>query len=204
MSKLIIKNDLNTELSIEHLDGNGAMSLGSKDFKYIRDNIKDMSDITPNDGDILMVKGYHEINDGGGGLFVYSSNEPKNNHNGGTIIDSSKSFPDDWTNQTELTDWFTGSNTTDGCWKRMFDDSVNTKWFGTIGDENTDDTKALQISIDSYNNIYIPKGCKHKIINISNNENLIFLEAQLGEYFGEDDIIRYSDKYGRVNKKESK
>ncbi|NBL01076.1 MAG: cupin domain-containing protein [Erysipelotrichia bacterium] len=44
--------------------------------------------------------------------------------------------------------------------------------------------------------IYIPKGCKHQLINDS-NENVIFSEVQLGEYFGEDDIIRYSDKYGR-------
>jgi mannose-1-phosphate guanylyltransferase/mannose-6-phosphate isomerase len=46
--------------------------------------------------------------------------------------------------------------------------------------------------------IYIPKGCKHKVINSSENENLIFAEVQLGDYFGEDDIIRYEDKYGRV------
>lgn len=45
--------------------------------------------------------------------------------------------------------------------------------------------------------IYIPKGCKHQIINNS-NENIIFSEVQLGEYFGEDDIIRYTDKYGRI------
>jgi len=44
--------------------------------------------------------------------------------------------------------------------------------------------------------VYIPKECKHQIINNS-NENLIFSEVQLGEYFGEDDIVRYSDKYGR-------
>ena len=44
--------------------------------------------------------------------------------------------------------------------------------------------------------IYIPKGCKHQVINNS-KKNIIFAEVQLGEYFGEDDIIRYSDKYGR-------
>jgi mannose-1-phosphate guanylyltransferase/mannose-6-phosphate isomerase len=44
--------------------------------------------------------------------------------------------------------------------------------------------------------IYIPKGCKHQIINNS-TENILFSEVQLGEYFGEDDIIRHSDKYGR-------
>ncbi|PMR73053.1 CBS domain-containing protein [Billgrantia endophytica] len=46
--------------------------------------------------------------------------------------------------------------------------------------------------------IYIPKGCKHKAINRSQNENLVFSEVQLGDYFGEDDIIRYEDRYGRV------
>jgi len=46
--------------------------------------------------------------------------------------------------------------------------------------------------------VYIPKGSKHKVINTSTKENLIFAEVQLGDYFGEDDIIRYEDKYGRV------
>ncbi len=44
--------------------------------------------------------------------------------------------------------------------------------------------------------IYIPRGCKHQIINNS-DENIVLSEIQLGEYFGEDDIIRYADKYGR-------
>ncbi len=44
--------------------------------------------------------------------------------------------------------------------------------------------------------IFIPREYKHSVINNS-DENLIFSEVQLGEYFGEDDIIRYSDKYGR-------
>lgn len=44
--------------------------------------------------------------------------------------------------------------------------------------------------------IYIPKGCKHQIIN-DGDENIILSEVQLGEYFGEDDIIRHNDKYGR-------
>lgn len=45
--------------------------------------------------------------------------------------------------------------------------------------------------------IYIPKGCKHKITNTSKTESLMISEVQLGEYFGEDDIIRYEDKYQR-------
>ena len=29
-------------------------------------------------------------------------------------------------------------------------------------------------------------------------KNLVLSEVQLGKYFGEDDIVRYSDKYGSV------
>lgn len=45
---------------------------------------------------------------------------------------------------------------------------------------------------------YIPKGCKHTIENTSNKNNLYISEVQLGTYFGEDDIIRYEDIYGRI------
>jgi len=199
MSKLTIKNDLQTELSIEHTSGSGAKLLGSQDFKYIRDTIKDLSDISPNDGDIVLVKGYHEINDGGGGLFVYSSDEPKSNHNGGTVIDSSKIFPDDWTNQTELTDWFTGSNNTNGCWNRIYESSVNVKWFGAKGDSIIDDTLPIQQSINNtyYINyesnwidktniykVYIPKGqYKCSTINIYKSIHL----------FGEGELIQLND-----------
>ena len=37
---------------------------------------------------------------------------------------------------------------------------------------------------------------KHQPKNIG-DEDLIFIEIQLGEYFGEDDIKRIDDKYGR-------
>ena len=30
------------------------------------------------------------------------------------------------------------------------------------------------------------------------NDELVFIEVQLGSYFGEDDIVRLEDKYGRV------
>ncbi len=45
--------------------------------------------------------------------------------------------------------------------------------------------------------IFVPKGSKHRISN-KGNENLIIIEVQLGDYFGEDDIIRYEDKYQRI------
>ena len=44
--------------------------------------------------------------------------------------------------------------------------------------------------------IEIPREAKHRIMNIG-EETLIFVEVQLGTYFGEDDIIRLEDDYKR-------
>jgi mannose-1-phosphate guanylyltransferase/mannose-1-phosphate guanylyltransferase/mannose-6-phosphate isomerase len=45
--------------------------------------------------------------------------------------------------------------------------------------------------------IYIPQGAKHRIKNAS--QNIVeFVEVQVGTYFGEDDIVRYQDDYGRA------
>ena len=45
--------------------------------------------------------------------------------------------------------------------------------------------------------IAIDEEQKHQITNTGETD-LIFVEVQLGEYFGEDDIVRLEDKYGRV------
>ena len=44
--------------------------------------------------------------------------------------------------------------------------------------------------------IYIPKKAKHQFKN-NGTEDLEFIEVQTGEYFGEDDIVRIKDNYGR-------
>lgn len=46
--------------------------------------------------------------------------------------------------------------------------------------------------------IFIPQGSKHRIENNSNSL-LVFVEVQTGTYFGEDDIIRLDDDFGRGN-----
>lgn len=43
---------------------------------------------------------------------------------------------------------------------------------------------------------YIPAKHKHQLSNPT-NKNLEIIEVQTGDYFGEDDIIRYEDIYGR-------
>ena len=45
--------------------------------------------------------------------------------------------------------------------------------------------------------INIPEGAWHRVRNPGTTP-LVFVEVQTGEYFGEDDIIRAEDDYGRV------
>jgi mannose-6-phosphate isomerase len=43
----------------------------------------------------------------------------------------------------------------------------------------------------------IEQGASHRIENTGTTD-LVFVEVQHGEYFGEDDIIRFEDDFGRV------
>ena len=45
--------------------------------------------------------------------------------------------------------------------------------------------------------IDIPRGAAHRIANTGAAE-VVFIEVQTGEYFGEDDIERLADDYGRL------
>ncbi len=45
--------------------------------------------------------------------------------------------------------------------------------------------------------IDIPSGTAHRIANCG-DEALVFIEVQHGEYFGEDDIERLEDDFGRA------
>ena len=46
--------------------------------------------------------------------------------------------------------------------------------------------------------VQIPAGRKHRVANDHEYEPLVFIEVQHGEYFGEDDIVRFEDDYNRV------
>jgi mannose-6-phosphate isomerase len=45
--------------------------------------------------------------------------------------------------------------------------------------------------------IDVPQGAKHRYGN-PGTADLIVVEVQTGDYFGEDDIVRYEDDFGRV------
>ncbi len=53
-----------------------------------------------------------------------------------------------------------------------------------------------EVPLKTGQHIFIPQGAKHRIINNS-KAAVEFIEVQVGSYFGEDDIVRYQDDYGR-------
>ena len=54
------------------------------------------------------------------------------------------------------------------------------------------------LTVNKGSTIHIPKNTIHRLSNTSSTESLILTEVQLGDYFGEDDIIRLKDDYNRV------
>jgi mannose-1-phosphate guanylyltransferase len=64
---------------------------------------------------------------------------------------------------------------------------------GTAQVVNGDATLTLQ----SNESTYIPAGNKHRLAN-PGKERLVIIEVQVGDYVGEDDIVRFEDRYGRV------
>lgn len=53
------------------------------------------------------------------------------------------------------------------------------------------------INVSCGSSLFIPMGAKHRLTNTDEKENLIITEIQIGDYLGEDDIVRYEDIYGR-------
>ena len=54
-----------------------------------------------------------------------------------------------------------------------------------------------EFRVDPGQSIDVAVGAAHRIENIG-NDILMFIEVQRGSYFGEDDIARLDDDYGRV------
>ncbi len=54
------------------------------------------------------------------------------------------------------------------------------------------------LTLTANQHVYIPKKTLHRIEN-TGDDLLEFVETQIGDYLGEDDIVRYDDDYGRGN-----
>jgi mannose-6-phosphate isomerase len=69
-------------------------------------------------------------------------------------------------------------------------------WFIVCGESlvTVDDKETQAVSGQA---VDIPQGSLHRITN-KGKARLVYIEVQLGNYFGEDDIERVEDDYGRV------
>jgi len=54
-----------------------------------------------------------------------------------------------------------------------------------------------QVSVKAGSSVDIPVGTIHRVRNVGKT-NLVIIEVQRGEYFGEDDIERIEDDFGRA------
>ncbi|OHE22028.1 MAG: mannose-6-phosphate isomerase [Syntrophobacterales bacterium RBG_19FT_COMBO_59_10] len=54
-----------------------------------------------------------------------------------------------------------------------------------------------EIPLRGGQSVDIPRGAAHRLLNAGKME-AAFIEVQTGEYFGEDDIERIEDDYGRI------
>jgi len=136
-SKLIIKNNLNSELQIAHKDNEPAKQLNTGDFKYIRNTVNELASIIPSgatlsdyDGQVCFIKDLDR-----GGSFIYDSTK---------VADSN-----DGTN-------FSG-------WIRQYDNIVDIRWFGAkstteVGYETFDSTSQIQSALDLQLNISLGRG----------------------------------------------
>lgn len=57
-----------------------------------------------------------------------------------------------------------------------------------------------EIIVPAGETIDIPTGAAHRVEN-PGGETLVFIEIQRGDYFGEDDIVRLEDDFGRAPEK---
>jgi mannose-6-phosphate isomerase-like protein (cupin superfamily) len=69
-------------------------------------------------------------------------------------------------------------------------------WF-VVGGEGVVTIDGQEQSVRAGTAIDVPMGAAHRIAS-TGTEPLVFVEVQLGSYFGEDDIERLDDDYGRV------
>jgi mannose-6-phosphate isomerase-like protein (cupin superfamily) len=54
------------------------------------------------------------------------------------------------------------------------------------------------LPLEAGQSVDIPQGARHRVLNPDTDRPLVFIEIQRGSYFGEDDITRYEDDFGRV------
>jgi mannose-6-phosphate isomerase len=55
----------------------------------------------------------------------------------------------------------------------------------------------VESPVSTGSSVDVPVGAAHRIAN-TGTVDLVFIEVQVGDYFGEDDIVRLDDDFGRT------
>ena len=66
-----------------------------------------------------------------------------------------------------------------------------------VGGEATVVNGEREFVVKTNESTFIPAGNKHRLTNVT-KDDLAIIEVQSGGYLGEDDIVRFDDKYGRM------
>jgi mannose-6-phosphate isomerase len=69
-------------------------------------------------------------------------------------------------------------------------------WFVVVG-QGVVTLNGDQTEVRPGDAVDVPEGAAHRISN-TGPSRLVFVEVQHGDYFGEDDIVRLEDDYGRL------
>ena len=75
-------------------------------------------------------------------------------------------------------------------------------WF-VVGGEGVVTLDGESIDVRRGDAVDVPLGTAHRIQN-TGNVPFVFVEVQHGDYFGEDDIVRLDDDYGRLSPERSR
>lgn len=69
-------------------------------------------------------------------------------------------------------------------------------WFIVRGNAKVT-LNGVETLVNTYETVDIAVGDAHRVENPDSSELLVFIETQTGDYFGEDDIVRLEDDFGR-------
>jgi len=139
MSKIKLKNNIDTEFSIEHIDDTQAISVSSVDMSKVKpiDTISDLKAL-PHTPSTVWVSGYTNKGDGAFGSHIFEwDSASTEDDNKGTIIKL--------------------DSITTGRYKLRYDGSVNVKWFGA-SETRIDNEVPINKALSKYKTIYIPAG----------------------------------------------
>ena len=71
-------------------------------------------------------------------------------------------------------------------------------WFVVRGNAKVT-LNGAEVLVKAGEAVDIPVGTAHRVENPETTALLVFIETQTGDYFGEDDIVRLEDDFGRMN-----